>query len=256
MKNPRHVLITGGSSGIGEALALHYAAQGLRLTLSGRNRARLDAVAAQCRELGGEVATEVIDVCDRAAMAQWIAEVDAATPLDLVIANAGVGGSEPGAVDRAENTDLVFAANVHGVFNTLHPAIDVMTPRGRGQLAIVSSIAGYLGLPAAPAYSASKVAVRAYGEALRGALHAEGLEVNVVCPGYVVSRMTADARRKRKLPFLWTADKAARVIAQGLARNKARIAFPWPLVWAVRLLQVLPASWSFAITKKRPKNGA
>jgi short-subunit dehydrogenase len=113
-----------------------------------------------------------------------------------------------------------------------------MGPRRRGQIAIMASLAGFVGMPGAPAYGASKAAVRVLGEALRGRHAAEGLEISVVCPGFVRTRMTFDNRFP--MPFLWDADRAALRIVRGLARNQGRIAFPWPMYLGVRTLQLLP----------------
>ena len=101
-----------------------------------------------------------------------------------------------------------------------------MATRGRGQLAVVSSLAGFRGLASSPAYSASKAAVRVYGEAMRGFAARYGVEVSVVCPGFVRSRLTAT--NQFPMPLLMDSDKAARIIAKGLERNRGRIAFPWP----------------------------
>ncbi len=238
MKNPRNILITGGSSGIGEALALHYAAPGIFLALSGRDTERLEAVAARCRERGAEVTAETVDVTDRAAMEAWMRQVDDKNPLDLVIANAGISIGRNASNTLADIAEKCFAANVSGVFHTIHPAIDAMTARARGQIAIVASVAGLMGMPGHPVYSASKNAVRAYGEALRGTLAPHGIEVNVICPGFIESRMTA--KNDFPMPFIMTAEKTARIIARGLARNKARIVFPWQLYYLVRLMTFLP----------------
>jgi short-subunit dehydrogenase len=240
MKNPHHILITGGSSGIGEALALHYAAPGITLHLSGRNEQRLLAVADAARAKGATVHTAVVDTTDRAAMARWIGEADHLGPLDLVIANAGISGGTAGPM-KGEPIDAarkIFDVNLGGVLNTIEPVLPRMQERSKGQIAIISSLSAYRGWPGAPAYSASKGAVRFYGEALRGALHGSGVEVNVVCPGFVVSRMT-DVNRF-PMPFLMTAEKAARIIAKSLARNTGRIAFPLPTHSIAWLVSVFP----------------
>lgn len=234
MPAPRHILLTGASSGIGAALARHYAAAGVRLSLCGRDAARLDGVAADCRARGAEVATAILDVTDRAGMRQWILAADAARPLDLVIANAGIGGMHEGeALARA-----VFAVNLDGVLNTAYPALERMAARGRGQLALMSSLAGYRGIPDAPAYSASKAAVKSLGEAWRGAYAAAGLRVSVICPGFVATPMTAGDRFPK--PFLMDGERAAGIIARGLAADRPCIAFPWPLAFATWLMAALP----------------
>ncbi len=249
MDSTKSILITGASSGIGEALALRYAGFGPSLALCGRDSQRLDGVAEQCRVLGARVTTAVIDVRDAVATAAWIEKTDRQDPLDLVIANAGISGG--GATKVAESAKAIFDVNLGGVMNTVHPALACMTERGRGQIAILSSLAGFVGMPGAPAYGASKAAVRSYGEALRGRCSADGIDVSVVCPGFVVSRIT-DKNRFR-MPFLMSAAQAAAIIDTGLRRNKARIAFPWPMYWAVRVVQALPVAVSDRIFRRLPE---
>ncbi len=248
---PKTVLITGASSGIGAALARAYAAPGMVLVLSGRDRERLLAVAETCRRRGAEVAADTVDVTDLASMTRWIEGVDGTYGLDLVIANAGVSGGTAGDGEAAEQARTLFAVNLAGVLNTVLPAIPLMRRRQRGQIAIVSSVSAYRGMPGAPAYSASKAAVKAYGEALRGWLADDGVRVSVICPGFVVSRIT-DAN-DFPMPFLMKASKAAAIIKRGLARDKANIAFPWPMVLMGWLLSVLPAAWAVALLRRLPK---
>jgi short-subunit dehydrogenase len=249
LQNPETILITGASSGIGEALARHYAKAGVTLVLTGRNQERLSRVETACREQGATVVAKAIDVADQLAMADWIAEIDSRSPLDLVIANAGISGGASGGLDNA--TREIFRINVEGTFNTVHPALTVMRARQRGQIALVSSLAGYIGMPGAPGYGASKAAVRSYGEALRGRYAAAGIEVSVISPGFVVSGITD--KNKFPMPFLMTADKAAGIIARGLARNKSRIAFPWPMYAAIRLAAMLPVFVTEKLFGRLPK---
>lgn len=250
MHNPQSILITGASSGIGAALALAYAAPGITLALSGRDATRVNEVAAAARDLGAAAHGCALDVADQPAMLQWIESADDEQPLDLVIANAGIGLGRADADTLADMTQQTFATNVHGVFHTVHPALERMTARGRGQIAIMSSIAGFLGMPGAVPYAASKAAVRSYGEGLRGAYHRQGIEVSVICPGFVESRLTA--RNRFRMPFMMDADKAARIIVKGLRRNKARIAFPWQTYYSIRLLHMLPAAMSDRLLRRSP----
>lgn len=258
MREPRTILITGASSGIGEALARHYAREGVFLGLAGRDAARLAAVAEACREAGAEVAAEVVDVTDGVATRRWIETIAAARPLDLVIANAGISAGTGKGTESAEQMQRIYATNVGGVINTIGPAVAAMLAREpagpsgrRGQIAIMSSLASFRGFPGAPAYCASKAAVRVHGEALRGELHHRGIAVSVICPGYVRSRMTA--RNRFPMPMLMEAERAARIIARGLARNRARIAFPVPLYMATWLLGALPAWLTDPLLRKLPK---
>ncbi len=251
VRDPRHVLLTGASSGIGTALAEAYARPGVRLTLGGRNRERLEIVAARCRERGAEVETGAIDVDAHEAMRAWVEAADRIQPLDLVIANAGISaGTGSGAESDAQTRDI-FATNLAGALNTLQPAAAAMQARGRGQLAVISSLAAFRGFPGAPAYCGSKAAVRVWAEAMRPHLAAQGIGINVVCPGFVRSRMTAV--NDFPMPFLMDAEKAARIIQRGLARDTARISFPWPLAAAVWLLAALPPAWTDWAMKKLPE---
>jgi short-subunit dehydrogenase len=231
---PQSILITGATSGLGAELARLYAGPGIALALSGRDSKRLEAIAGECRARGASVRTAVIDVTDRAGMAAFV-EAEA---LDLVIANAGIsaGFQDPADLDR--HVREIFAVNVEGVFNTIHPAIPGMARRGKGQIAIMSSLAGFRGLAGAAAYAASKAAVRSYGEGLRGKLKRHGIRVSVICPGYVRTPMTEGNRYP--MPFLMDARRAARIIRRGLARDQGRIAFPWPMYALVRLFCALP----------------
>jgi len=227
MKDPRCILITGASSGIGEALAMAYAGPGISLALTGRDAGRLEAVAAACRQRGAaRVETSLIDVTDGDALELWIAAVDQATPVDLVIANAGRGGG--GTKGKALHTDQqirgVFAVNVGGVLNTVLPLIPKFVERRRGQIALISSLVSFRGVPGSTGYSASKAAVRMWGEGLRGDLHRFGVEVSVVCPGFVRSRMTA--KNKFHMPFLLTAEHAAAIIRPRLRATAAASPFP------------------------------
>lgn len=259
MRQPRSILITGASSGIGEALAHAYAEPGTFLALSGRNAARLESVAKVCRLKGAETATGVVDVTHRDSMAAWIEKMDAARPLELVIANAGVSGGTGGAGEPADQVERIFEINVGGVVNTVNPAADLMRKRirttegVRGQIAIMSSLSAFRGLASAPAYCASKAAVKHWGEGLRGALHAHGIEVSVVCPGFVRSRMTA--RNKFFMPMLMDADRAAKIIKRRLEKGRPRIAFPWPVYFTVWLTGALPPRLTEPLLRRTPKKG-
>ena len=229
-----NVVITGASSGIGEALALACAQRGDRLFLCGRNRERLEAVARRCREEGVMVAAETVDVADEAAVRDWLLRCDATAPLERVFANAGVS---TGVEDEA-NVRRTFAVNVGGCLNTALPAIEIFRRRGGGQLLLTASIAGYGPLAACPAYSGGKAAVKTWGLALRGLLRREGIRVSVICPGFVRSRITD--RNTCPMPFFMEAPKAARIILRRADRNVGLIAFPWPMRFASWFLSILP----------------
>lgn len=241
---PSSILITGASSGLGEAMAKAYARPGAILFLSGRDGARLEAVAQSCRTLGAEVLPLVLDVAQAPAMADWIGQCDAVRPLDLVIANAGISAGTALGGESVEQTDAIFAINVHGVMNTVFPAMGAMKPRRHGQIAIVSSLASFRGLPGAPAYCASKAAVRVWGEGLRSDLAKFNIRLSVICPGFVTTRMTAG--NSFRMPFLMDEAKAARIMVAGLTRNRGRIAYParmYALCWLAGALPDMVMNW-------------
>ena len=253
LSEPKSILITGASSGLGAALARGYAAPGVHLTLSGRDTGRLEAVAADCRAAGAEARYQAIDVLDTGALAAWIEDADDRAPLDLVIANAGISAGTGGVQESDAQTRRIMAVNVDGVIGTVLPAVARMRPRRHGQVAIMSSLASFRGFPGAPAYSASKAAVRIWGEALRGDLRGSGIAVSVICPGYVETPMTAV--NDFPMPFLMSAEKAVRIIRKGLARDRARIAFPLPTYAAVRILAGLPVAITDPLVRRLPKKG-
>ncbi|RAP65279.1 short-chain dehydrogenase [Achromobacter sp. HZ01] len=248
---PRCVLITGATGGIGGALALEYASAGAKtLILQGRNADRLQELRAACQALGARVLTHELDVRDHDALMAWLADVCEAEMPELVIANAGVnintGPQQQG--EQWRDVHRLLDVNIKAVFATVHGALPAMRRRGHGQIALISSLAAWRGLPETPSYSASKAAVKAYGEAMRDALDAEGIRFNVVMPGYVESQMCFDMPGPK--PFLWKADKAARVIRRGLQANRARISFPFPLNLGCFLLSVIHPAVSGWILKR------
>ncbi len=245
MKSFSNIVITGASSGIGEALARDYAAPGVRLALTGRDASRLNAVADACRTRGATVEADTIDVADRARLATWLAGFDAGGGVDLLLANAGLSIEKGRGVLDEELVRRTFAVNVEGVFNTVFPVLPGMRARRRGQIGIVSSLAGFVGLPRAAAYNGSKAAVRVWGESIRHTLRPDGVGVSVICPGFVETRITKG--NDFPMPFMMNAARASRIIRDGLARDRARIAFPFGTKAAIWLASALPGGWTDAI---------
>ncbi len=238
-KRATTILITGASSGIGRALALRYARKGAMLFLGGRNEERLKEVAELCREQGAEAFEKAVDVCDRFAMAQWVVNCHEIAPLEVVIANAGISaGTDGRLVEMEDQQRKIFDVNVMGVLNTINPIIPRMVESGGGHIAIMSSLAGLRGWPGAPAYCASKAAVKVFGESLRYGLYGQGVKVSVICPGFVESPMT-DAN-DFDMPLKMSAERAAKIIERGIRRGKARIAFPFLPHMILRLMEFLP----------------
>jgi short-subunit dehydrogenase len=247
MKDPKSILITGANSGLGKALSEEYAKKGVTLFLTGRDSARLSQIEKICQDKGAKVVTKSLDITSSKDVGDWILKIK---NLDLVIANAGISAGTSGGVESEKQIASIFAANIDGVINTINPAIKIMSKKGSGQIAIMSSLAGFRGLPSSPAYSASKAAVRVYGEGLRGSLAKLGIQVNVICPGYIKTPMT-DVN-EFPMPFLMEAPKAARIIKKSLENNKSRIAFPFGLYFVVWLASLISTKITDPVFAKLP----
>lgn len=237
---PHSILITGASAGIGAALARHYATPGTNLLLMGRDRRRLDIVAAACEAKGARVDTALVDVLDRAAMHAAITVFDDRHPIDLAIANAGMstGSTRDGGLEPADASYDLMQVNVLGALNAVHPVLGRMSARGSGQIALIASIAALIGLPDSPSYCASKSALLTYGLALRDKLRPRGVKITVVCPGFVTTAMSAKVTGWK--PFEVSADRAAEIIATRLRRNPDVLAFPRLLATSSRIGALLP----------------
>ena len=239
----KHIVITGASSGIGQALAMHYAANGNYLSLAARDPTRLSAVGEAATDAGATVVTGLADVTDPEGIRALISGFDADAPIDLLIANAGIldGRRQDQEVEDIVTARRVFDINLMGALETVHAVLPAMQQRRAGQIVIVSSLAAFSPLADAPAYAASKAALLSYGLGLRDALKSSDIKVNVATPGYVETAMTR--LHKGAHPFKIDAADAARRIARGIERNAAIIGFPTPLYLASRLSMILPDSW-------------
>ena len=239
MRNPRRILITGATGGIGAALALAYAQAGTHLWLQGRREERLREIAAECARRSATVEIRTLDVREVPPLVAWLESV--APEVDLAIVNAGVTSDVRNGEGWRE-VDELLQVNARAACVTAAALIPAMRARRSGQIALVSSIAAWHGMPLTPAYSASKAALKTYGEALRGWLAREGVEVNVVMPGFVRTAMSERFPGPKR--FMLEPDDAARRIVRGLERNDARISFPLLPALVMQMLAALPASLS------------
>lgn len=234
----QRVFITGASSGIGEALAVYYAAQGARLGLAAR---RGDALAALNERLGGGHACYPLDVTDAAALAAAANDFCArfGTP-DIVIASAGVSvGTLSECAEDLAVFRRVMDINVYGMAATFAAFIPVMrAASGERRLVGIASVAGIRGLPGAEAYSASKAAAIAYLESLRLEMRPAGIKVVSIVPGYIATPMTAI--NSYRMPFLMPAEQAAARFARVIAAGKSYAVIPWPMGIVAKLLRLLP----------------
>ena len=248
------VFITGASSGIGEALAVYYAAQGARLGLVGR---RADALAALNARLGGGHACYVLDVTDATALAEAAADFMARFGVpEIVVASAGVSAGT--LTEHAEDLAVirrVMDINLYGMAATFAPFIPAMKQAGGWRRLVgIASMAGVRGLPGAEAYSASKAAAIAYLESLRLELRPAGIPVVTIAPGYIETPMTAV--NPYTMPFLLPADQAARRFAAAIERGTSYTVIPWQMGWVAKVLRLLP-NWLydrlFASAPRKPR---
>lgn len=249
------VLITGASSGIGQALALAYLQRGWRVALLAR---RTDVLQQWLDSLPmawppGQTCILGADVGDTdsmlAAAQQCLTQMGLP---DVVVANAGISLG----VDTAEREDLdvfeqVLRTNTLGVAHTFHPFIRAMQARGHGKLVGIASVAGIRGLPGHAAYCASKAAVISYCESLRGELRANGVEVITIAPGYIATPLTA--RNRYPMPFLMSAEAFAQSAVRAIARGDRYRVIPWPMAIVAKILKVLPDALFDRLLKGQPR---
>lgn len=237
------VFLTGASSGIGAALARHYAAQGAVLGLAAR---RADALAELAATLPGTTACYPLDVADAKALAAAAADfISRFGAPDIVIANAGVSAGT--LTEHAEDLAVfraIMETNVYGMAATFAPFIGPMQAAGGEgrRLVGIASVAGIRGLPGAEAYSASKAAAIVYLESLRLEMRASGIRVVTIAPGYIETPMTAV--NPYRMPFLLPADAAAPRFATAIARGTSYVVIPWQMGLVAKLLRVLP-NWLY-----------
>jgi NAD(P)-dependent dehydrogenase (short-subunit alcohol dehydrogenase family) len=236
---PQTALITGATSGIGRALALELASRGARVAVAARRVESLENVAREVTARGSYAIPIALDVKDPSAVGDAVRRAERELgSLDMVIANAGVGGSKHATTLKWDDVAEILDVNVRGAIATLLAAVPIMLAQQKGHLVGVSSLAGRGGLPSSGAYSASKAALSTFLETLRVDLKSAGIRVSDVRPGFVATPLTEN--NPHKMPFLWPVEKAARVIVDRLERDRPTIAFPWPLVALTNLGRALP----------------
>jgi short-subunit dehydrogenase len=247
------VLITGASSGIGQAMALHYLQQGARLALVARRSEAMQSWLDAHAIAPENYAIYCADVADAQQMASLAQTCIAQQGLpDVVIANAGISIG----VDTSLPEDLavmarVLATNVMGVAATFGPFIAPMVARGSGSLVGIGSVAGIRGLPGHGAYCASKAAVISYCESLRGELRPSGVKVVTLCPGYIATPLTQN--NQYTMPFLMQPEAFAQKAVQAIAAGNSYRVIPWQMGVVAKLLRVLPNALFDRLFAGRPR---
>eukprot|EP01096_Ripella_sp_DP13-Kostka_P008697 TRINITY_DN3259_c0_g1_i1.p1 TRINITY_DN3259_c0_g1~~TRINITY_DN3259_c0_g1_i1.p1 ORF type:complete len:337 (-),score=94.76 TRINITY_DN3259_c0_g1_i1:72-995(-) len=238
VKAPKSVVITGASSGIGEALVYHYA----RLpsvhciSIVGRNRERLNIIKEKCVEMGaGVINVGVFDVVkERKEFEEWLLDVDqqSESGIDIVIANAGVNcNTNEASLSSSEETDQyreIMDTNIIGVNNTIFPLIPRFLERKKGQFVLMSSLAAFSPSVIDPAYSASKVAILMLSRNLRALYRSDGVGFTAIAPGFVKTPLT-DKNVGFPMPFLMDVNEATKIITTGIANDQSVISFPLPM---------------------------
>jgi short-subunit dehydrogenase len=228
----QNIAITGASGGLGRALASGLAAPGVTLHLTGRDAARLQAVAENVQAKGAAATQTLLDIADAQAVASWI---EGCPSLDLVIANAGISaGPGKGNSEAPAQIRAVFATNVDGVFNTVLPAMARKTSR----IVIIGSIAGLIALPTSPAYSAAKAALDFWVRAAAPGALRDGIALTLVRPGFIRTPMTA--KNPYKMPGIMNPERAAAIIIAGIEKGDETITFPLWFSFMARLGNLLP----------------
>lgn len=248
----RKAWISGASSGIGEALAENLARRGVEVILSARRAELLDALAARIRANGGSARVLPLDVSDPTATTEALRRLDDEVGgIDLVVANAGVGNSKWAGKLEWKDCATTLSVNVEGAAASLIALLPRMVERGHGHLVGISSLAGYRGMPASAAYSASKAFMMAFLDSLRLDLQGTGVFVTDVRPGFVRTPMTAPNRFT--MPFLMEVEDAAERIVEGIRKRSPIVAFPAPLSTVARLAPMMPARlWDAIASRKGP----
>ncbi len=232
----KRAIITGASSGIGEALARELARRGWSLALLAR---RGDRIADLARELGNAAAFPC-DVTDSAAVTDSVRKAEAALggPFDLAVANAGIGAPTHASKFKAEEAEQMVRVNVLGMMYLFDAVVPSMIERRSGRFAGIASLAGLRGLPTSSVYSATKAAMQAFLESSRIELAPYRVGVTTINPGFVATAMTE--KNRFRMPFLMNVDEAATAIADGLEHGARVVQFPWPMSLLMRFVRLLP----------------
>lgn len=244
------VFITGASSGIGRALAIELGRRGASIGLLARRAETLQEIAREVDAAGGRALSLPADVKDAEAVRAAADKLrEKFGRVDFLIANAGIGATTDARSLKADEVADVIGTNVMGAVNSVTAVLPEMLERGSGRLVVISSLAGYRGLPKSAAYSASKAAVSAFFESLRVDLRRTGVGVTIIHPGFIKTPLTEG--RSAKMPFFMELDDAVKKIIRAIEERKKSYAFPWQLATLVRIGMVLPDSWYDEVASRK-----
>jgi short-subunit dehydrogenase len=234
-------MITGASSGIGRGLALEIAARGAHLGLLARREDLLHDIVDETKKRNVKAVAAATDVRDakavREAADRFRSELG---PIDILIANAGIGTADHAVRLTPEHAANVIGINVLGAVNSVAAVLPEMVERKQGRLVAISSLAAYRGLAKSAAYCASKAALSAYFESLRIDLRHTGVGVTIIHPGFIKTALTSG--REAKMPYLMELDDGVKKIVSAIEKEKKTYAFPWQLATIVRATMLMPVA--------------
>ena len=234
----KKVFIMGASTGIGKALATHYADQDTILGLAARRVDLLEDVARECRNDNAKTYVFKVDVNDEENCSIAANEFIGITGgIDIVIANSGMGSNDDLLSGSSERINKILSTNILRVTNTIIPFLPTMKNQNSGTIVGISSVASFIPLPNRGGYSSSKVAVRRLFDSWRPTLKEYGIKVVTICPGFIDTPMTEKIRIK---PFLKDADNAAIAFAKAIEKGEKTYVYPWQMRWLVRLVKLIP----------------
>ncbi len=235
------VFLTGASSGIGNEMSLQLARKGAIMGLLARRRDELEKLQSNIEKEGGIARIFPVDVTDKDGLEKSAKSLrDEFGKIDVMIANAGIGGGAVHAKDlNLETFSKVINVNVFGAFNSLAAVLPDMIEKNGGQIVVISSLAGFRGLPKSASYSASKAAVNNLFESVRLDLLKTNIDVTIIQPGFIKTPLTSG--REANMPFLMELDTATAKMIVAIEKRKKFYAFPWQLASFVKLGRIFPA---------------
>lgn len=250
-KNPNESLawITGASKGIGRALAIELASNGWKVAASGRNLDELNSLLNKNKECSGNIYIYPFDTTDESLAKEVFTRIENEHgPISLAILNAGTHNPVDGESLEIKSIKRVINTNLTGTVNCLVPTLESFIARRSGHIAVMTSLAGYRGLPTASAYGATKAALINMCEALRVEVEKSGVVISIISPGFV--RTTLTDRNSFPMPFLMEPKEAAKRIIRGLESQRFEIAFPRRFYYFIKILRILPYTLFFFITRR------
>lgn len=244
--------ITGASSGIGRALAIELARQGATVAATARRADLLRELSDQVRESAGSILPFPADVTKLESLKEATGQIEHRLgPIDRAILNAGRSGAEPVDGFSSARYQRCFEVNLFGITNALEAILPGMLNRQRGEIYFMGSLSAYRGLPGMTPYSASKAALKSTAESLAPILAPKGITLRIINPGFIQTPMTDE--NQFPMPFLMTADAAARRIIRGFGQKTFEIAFPLPTTFAAKCLSMLPSRAYLALMRRTAK---